>query len=364
MKLALLGAGRIGQTIAQWLHQSGDYSVTVADGADSALAAPRALGMQVAQLSLDDTPALMELIGQHDAVINALPYTAAIPVAQACAATSTHYFDLTEDVAATRHIAALAATSPGTAFMPQCGLAPGFVGIAAHGLASRFDRLDEIKMRVGALPQYPNNQLKYNITWSPDGLINEYCQPCQVIRDGQAATAQPLDDLEALTIEGTVYEAFNTSGGLGTLCDTLAGKVRTLNYKSMRYPGHQALMRFLLEDLQFRHRQDELRRLLLDTIPATRQDMVIVFVAVSGWINDRYEQAALTRTILADDRDPQGHSAIQIATSAGVCACVDLFRSGELPDSGFIGQESVSLEAFLNNRFASAYRAARQTASK
>ena len=100
-------------------------------------------------------------------------------------------------------------------------------------------------MRVGALPQFPTNALRYNLTWSTDGLINEYCNFCEVIHDGRRLEVLPLEGLEHFSLDGVRYEAFNTSGGLGTLCETLAGRVRTLNYKTVRYNGHRELMQFL-----------------------------------------------------------------------------------------------------------------------
>ncbi len=146
--------------------------------------------------------------------------------------------------------------------MPQCGLAPGFIGIVAHDLAKRLDDVREVKMRVGALPEFPTNALKYNLTWSIDGLINEYCQPCEAIRDGRTQWVQPLEGVEHFSLDGTEYEAFNTSGGLGTLCETLAGKVETLDYKSVRYPGHRDLMKFLLDDLRMSTDRDGLKAML------------------------------------------------------------------------------------------------------
>ena len=94
-------------------------------------------------------------------------------------------------------------------------------------------------MRVGALPQFPTNALTYNLTWSTDGLINEYCNPCEAIHDGERMHVLPLEGIEHFSLDGVRYEAFNTSGGLGTLCDTLDGRVRELNYKTIRYQGHR-----------------------------------------------------------------------------------------------------------------------------
>ena len=169
-----------------------------------------------------------------------------------------------------------------TVFMPQCGLAPGFIGIVAHHLTKKFSTLHEVKMRVGALPAFPTNSLKYNLTWSVDGLINEYCQPCEAIHDGQVIEMLPLEGMEHFSLDGTEYEAFNTSGGLGTLCETLNGRVQTLDYKTVRYPGHRDIMKMLLEELGMKSDQETLKDILRRSVPMTMQDVVLVFVTVSG----------------------------------------------------------------------------------
>jgi len=250
-----------------------------------------------------------------------------------------------------------------TAFMPQCGLAPGFIGIVAHHLAKGFDSLHDVKMRVGALPAFPTNALKYNLTWSVDGLINEYCHPCEAIHDGATIAALPLEGLEHFSLDGTEYEAFNTSGGLGTLCETLDGKVRYLDYKTVRYPGHRDLMMFLLGDLQLKGDQETLKAIMRKSMPATMQDVVLVFVTVSGMKQGTLVQEVFARKIFADRTEGAALSAIQITTAAGICAAVDLFREGKLPASGFIRQEQVELPAFLANRFGKAYQQSRQVES-
>jgi saccharopine dehydrogenase-like NADP-dependent oxidoreductase len=368
MRIALLGAGHIGQTIARLLHDSGDYRVTVVDQDRDTLARlaaqrPGALATRVVDTA--DPVALLAALraeGGHDTVVNALPYHLAIASATAAREAGCHYFDLTEDVAATRAIQAPAAGAR-TAFMPQCGLAPGFIGIVAHHLAQGFDTLQDVKMRVGALPAFPTNALKYNLTWSVDGLINEYCHPCEAIHDGAPTALLPLEGLEHFSLDGTEYEAFNTSGGLGTLCETLAGRVRTLDYKSVRYPGHQALMKLLLEDLLLKDDTATLKAILRRSVPATMQDVVLVFVTVSGWRQGQLMQEVFARKIFAE-RDPASPlSAIQITTAAGLCAALDLFRAGALPQHGFIRQEQVELPAFLANRFGRAYQQSRQVES-
>jgi saccharopine dehydrogenase-like NADP-dependent oxidoreductase len=366
--VALLGAGHIGQTIAELLLTSNDYRVTVFDRSEAALAALHAslaallspeqaqrLSTQLLKGDAHNTLDSLEqaLLGQR-IVINALPYHLATRAAQAAREAGCHYFDLTEDVAATEAIAKLAKDAP-TAFMPQCGLAPGFIGVVAHHLASQFETVHSVKMRVGALPAFPTNALKYNLTWSVDGLINEYCHPCEAVHDGQLQRLLPLEGLEHFSLDGVEYEAFNTSGGLGTLAQTWAGRARSLDYKSVRYPGHRDLMVFLLEELALRHDTETLKTIMRRSVPTTMQDVVLVFVMVAGERGGQLVQEVFTRKIFADRHSAKPKSAIQITTAAGICAAVDLFCEGKLPQSGFIRQEQIALPDFLANRFGHAY---------
>ncbi len=362
MRITLLGAGHIGQTIARLLGHSGDYQVTVVDRSAAALDKLAGEPVQTRVAETADLQALLSVLQGQQAVINALPYHLATTAATAAREAGVHYFDLTEDVAATRTIKALADGAP-TAFMPQCGLAPGFIGIVAHHLAKSFDSLHQVKMRVGALPAFPTNSLKYNLTWSVDGLINEYCHPCEAIRGGRNIEVLALEGLEHFSLDGTEYEAFNTSGGLGTLCETWAGRVQTLDYKSVRYPGHRDLMKLLLEDLQLNQDTETLKAIMKKSIPSTMQDVVLVFVTVSGQRDGNLVQEVFARKIFADRDELAPLSAIQITTAAGVCAAVDLFREGRLPQQGFVRQEQVELPAFLANRFGSAYQQSRQVES-
>jgi saccharopine dehydrogenase-like NADP-dependent oxidoreductase len=265
-----------------------------------------------------------------------------------------HYLDLTEDVRSTRKIRALAKKAK-TAFLPQCGLAPGFVSIVAHDLASRFETLDSVRMRVGALPQYPSNALNYNLTWSTDGVINEYIEPCEAIVDGHFMEVPALEEREEFSLDGVTYEAFNTSGGLGTLAETLKGKVRTLNYRTIRYPGHAAIMKALLNDLGLRHRRDVLKDIFESALPATLQDVVIVFVTVSGRKNGRLLQETYANKIYSKRVGNLVRSAIQITTASGICAVLDMLADGSLPAKGFVRQEDIALDTFLANRFGRAY---------
>jgi saccharopine dehydrogenase-like NADP-dependent oxidoreductase len=353
-KVLVLGAGKIGGAIVDMLSATGDYAVTVADRdpAFLALIDPKRAG--TLQLDLADAGAVAQAMQGQQAVLSALPFFLNPLVARIAGEAGVHYFDLTEDVATTRAVRAAAADAR-TAFMPQCGLAPGFISVVAAELAQRFDTLRDVHMRVGALPQFPVNALKYNLTWSTDGLINEYCNPCEAIHEGDRLDVMPLEGLEHFSLDGIDYEAFNTSGGLGTLCETLDGQVQSLNYKTVRYPGHRDVMRLLLEDLRLRDRRGLLKDVLETAVPITHQDVVLIFVTVAGQRDSRLTRESYAKKIYAREIDGRLWSAIQLTTAAGICAMLDLHRMGLLPQQGFVRQEQARLSDLLANRFGRHY---------
>lgn len=354
-KVMVLGAGKIGSTIAALLDSTPDYAVTLADASAGALAAVKA-GPRVQRLQLDatDGQALRAALKGQFAVLSAAPFNLGTAIAEAAVAEQVHYLDLTEDVANTRRVRVLAETAR-TALILQCGLAPGFVSIVAADLCRRFDSLHSVRMRVGALPQFPSNALNYNLTWSTDGVINEYCEPCEAIVDGQLRQVPALAEHEEFSLDGVTYEAFNTSGGLGTLCETLAGRVRHLNYKTIRYPGHAAIMKALLNDLRLRERRDVLKDILENALPSTLQDVVIVFVTASGLREGKLMQESYAHKVYSQVVGGTLCSAIQITTAAGICTVLDLLANGRLQARGFVRQEDIALEDFLADRFGNAY---------
>jgi saccharopine dehydrogenase-like NADP-dependent oxidoreductase len=307
----------------------------------------------------DDDDSLRRALAGHDAVLSALPFHRAVPVARLCAEAGVHYFDLTEDVQSTHAIRELARGAR-SVLMPQCGLAPGFIGVVGNDLARRFDELLDLRMRVGALPRYPQGSLRYNLTWSTEGLINEYCNPCEAIVDGRRVEVPALEGHETFAVDGVEYEAFNTSGGLGTLTETLQGRARNVDYKSIRYPGHCALMKLLLNDLRLRDRRDLLKDIFEHAIPATRQDVIVVFATASGYRGGRLMQESFSAQVFGAEVEGESLSAIQLTTAAGICTALDLVAAGALPQSGFIGQEQIALPALLGNRFGRCFAQARK----
>jgi saccharopine dehydrogenase-like NADP-dependent oxidoreductase len=354
-KLALLGAGKIGDAIVNLLSGSGDYALTIVDRDAARLAQMQRGNARAVSIDAGDAKALAGVLPGHDVVLSASPYYLTPTIAAATKAAGAHYFDLTEDVASTQAVKALA-VGASTPMVPPWGLAPGFVSIVANDLAKGVDTQRDVQMRVGALPIYPTNALKYNLTWSTDGLINEYCNPCEAIIDGTLMETLALEEVEAFSLDGIAYEAFNTSGGLGTLCDSLKGRVENLNYKTVRYPGHRDIVKTLIRDLRLGQRRDILKDVLETAIPMTLQDVVLIFVTVSGMKGGRLTQQTYAKKIYSQVVNGQHLSAIQVTTAAGICAMVDLLVGGKLPQKGFVRQEDASLADFLANRFGRYYQ--------
>jgi len=353
--IAIIGAGKIGETIVDLLLDSGDYQVTLIDASAETLArfSPHQ-NLKTIQQDVNDPIALITTLAGHFAVLSSTPFFLTRTIAQSALNAGCHYLDLTEDVDSTNFVRGLAARAT-SAFIPQCGLAPGFISIVTQDIAKGFDELDAVRMAVGALPLYPSNTLNYNLTWSTEGVINEYCEPCVCIEDGEITQAPALENLQHFSLDGIKYETFNTSGGIGSLAESLAGKVKSLSYQTIRYPGHRDIMKTLLVDLRLKDRRDLLKDVLETAIPATLQDVVLIFVTVSGRKNGRLIQQTYANKVYGKTIRGIERSAIQVTTASSICAVLDLLQDGKIPDHGFIMQENIGLNLFLNNRFGRVY---------
>lgn len=350
-KIIILGSGKIGMMIATLLQEAKEYSVTLADQSQAALdKVPKTLNVETQCINASDVKALTSLLTGHYAVLNALPYFLTKQVATAALHAGCHYLDLTEDVDSTDFVFQLAQQAK-SAFIPQCGLAPGFISIVAYHITKGFDQLRDLYLRVGALPKYPSNALKYNLTWSTDGLINEYLRPCEAIVQGEHRIVNPLEDHNEFLLDGIRYESFNTSGGLGSLSQTLAGQVSNLNYQSVRYPGHHQLMRSLIKDFRLGERPELLKEILEYAIPATLQDVVLIYVTVSGIKKGRLMQETYSQKVYSRQIAGEMWSAIQITTASAICAMLDLLHQEVLPQQGFVKQEDCNFDDFIVSRY-------------
>lgn len=359
-KVLILGAGKIGSLIAALLAQTNDYQIYLADLhiethplADFFGTVPH---LKLVKLDAEKSEMLAEFLKKNpvETVVSSLPYFCNLPVAKIAKEFNINYFDLTEDTNTANTITELSHNAS-NAFVPQCGLAPGFISIVANHLMQGFPTLDAVKMRVGALPLNISNSLQYSLTWSTDGLINEYGNLCQSIENGEEVTSLPLDDIEEIKIDGLTYEAFNTSGGVGSLVSSYLGKVRSLSYKTIRYPGHCNRMRFLMNDLKLNYDRDTLKRVLENAIPKTSQDVVLVYVSVTGLQDKQYSEENYVKKFYPKTILGKRWSAIQLTTASALCTVVDLVTSQPGKYKGLIKQEQFSLNELLQNRFGQYY---------
>ena len=343
-RVAVLGLGKVGALAATLLAGSG-FDVVGIDARQPAGETP----VPVERIDLTDGDALDDVARRFDAVLSCLPYGLNKALAAAAHKAGIHYFDLTEDVPTTQAIQAMSQTSRGL-MAPQCGLAPGFVGIVGAWLAESFDKCRSIRMRVGALPQHPTGLLGYAFNWSPEGVVNEYLNDCEVIEEGQRKWVSPMEWMETVYVDGVRLEAFTTSGGLGTMCDTYHGRVANIDYKTMRYPGHAQLMNFFFHELLMRERRELAGEILTNAKPPVDEDVVYLHVSAEGWTRGRIGRKEFVRAYRPLDLAGRHRTAIAWTTSASVVAVIELVRDGKLPARGFLRQEFVPLEDFLGTR--------------
>ena len=234
--------------------------------------------------------------------------------------------------------------------VPQCGLAPGFVGIIGAHLAEMFDKVRSIRLRVGALPQNPTGLLGYAFNWSPEGVVNEYLNDCDVIEEGVLKTVSAMEWLETIYIDGVKLEAFTTSGGLGTMCETYAGRIENLDYKTMRYPGHVQLMNFFFHELLMRENRAAAGRILTHAKPPVDEDVVYVHVAAEGWVDGQLKRKEFVRAYYPIEIGGKRRTAIAWTTSASVVAVIEMVKDGALAQAGFLKQEEIPLPPYLATR--------------
>ena len=328
--VGIFGAGQIGLVIREMLEENSAANMLYVTTYDKF-----ASDSSIVELDIkSDVKGLQKAVNDNNIIISALPYDATGLLAETVInAGNKVYLDLTEDVGVARNLLRKnAAVEKNQSIMiPHCGLAPGAVSIIAADLFKDFDHVSDIKIRVGALPISADNALKYNLAWSTSGLVNEYCNPCPAIVDGDLKTLQPLDNLTTLTVDGGSYEAFNTSGGLGTLGSTVSENRHrrthitkfssniNVCYQTIRYPGHRDLMKFLLDDLGFKNRKEELITIFDRELPRTKDDCVIIDIKVTGKSGmNELITASYRNRIMCDTR----FTAIQKTTAGGVCAVV------------------------------------------
>jgi len=303
MRLLVLGAGQMGRAAAYDMTRQDDVdAVLVADVDARNLAETEAMvdsdKLETIGLNVGDISDVAAVMGRVDAALGAVSYTYNVELANAAVEAGIHYCDLGGNNSVVDGELALdqKAKEEGVTVIPDTGLAPGMVSLLAmHGVAA-MDEASDVHLRVGGLPVDPKPPLNYMVVFSVQGLINEYVEPCLAIRGGRViGDIEPLTEVEDISFDPPFQrlEAFHTSGGASTLPRTLLGRVRNLDYKTIRYPGHASKMHAMYRlGLMSRDPLDidgtvvqprrVLERLLSLNLPKSGRDVILLRVTVDG----------------------------------------------------------------------------------
>lgn len=344
MATLVLGAGIVGSAAVWDLRRRG-HEVSVADtDTDAVHQLATAYGATPIVVDAADSRELMELIAIHDVAVSAIPYRYGYAVASAALATNTHYLDFggNPSVVAAQKRMNNDAVANDVMIVPDCGLAPGLANVLAEDLigSATQDPIDSVQLRVGALPQDPKGALNYQLAFNAAGLINEYAEPCEVLVDGRHATVEPLGNLEEVDWpEWGPLEAFSTAGGTSTLCVVHEDRVRSLEYKTLRYPGHREVFRAFYEMGMFDETPRRIagvdiapRSVLLDrlnrTLPREEPDIVLVRV----WM----DQGGTRTTLQLEDQTHGAFSALARTTAFPATALADLIVKGRVMRPGVL----------------------------
>jgi saccharopine dehydrogenase-like NADP-dependent oxidoreductase len=291
---------------------------------------------------------LHEILSNHDGVLASTPFFLNKKIAEICEVTGCDYFDLTESVEVTNFVKTLS----NARYITQCGLAPGMVSIIANHLASQFDKVNDIEIKVGALPLDANNHIGYYRTWSTEGLINEYIHPCPALRDGMLAELEPLEKIENVILQNFSLEAATTSGGLGSLAESYKGRARNVTYKTLRFPGHWKIMRFLKDNLGLKDNFQTYIKLFNENIPQTTNDQVLILIDADGYIGNNFVNKQYSKVI----KSTNGITAIQRTTGSGIMCVIDSWAKGTLDHQmGWIKQEEIDYDRVWNSQYNDCY---------
>lgn len=344
-KVLIFGAGPIGMALASALVSVGGFDICLAEQMDELLDPVRALGLPVT-VCVPTTPEHRKaLVAGHDIVVAAVPDHAVAGIAALAAEAGVHYLDFSRVTPAVSEILAPLAST--RAVMTGCGASPGLVDALAVDLVKNFPRVTDLVIRVGALPRYSANRLGYSRIWNVDGLIDEYLLPSAAIRAGQKVTLPSLEDYERFTIDGTEYEAFMTSGGIGDLAH-MPGSIQNMTFKTIRYPGHLDYMRLLLDDLGLRNRPYALKMLLNNGLPVIEDDIVLVFITARGDDKSQKVERSTFKKLSPRLLGNRFNALTQVA--AGYAAHVlTLLSQGKLPQRGVVDHGQIAVEAALSS---------------
>ncbi|MCE1236290.1 MAG: saccharopine dehydrogenase NADP-binding domain-containing protein [Hyphomicrobiales bacterium] len=304
-RVIVVGAGRVGMALAKTLAAEPGFSVVLVDGVAEVVDRAHGAGFdaQVCDV-LDETP-FAALLRGGDAVVAAVPEKLVPQVAATAARLGLAHLDFSDP-----HSTGLLRREPsaaGPAVLPGCGVSPGLVDDIVAELIAAFDTVDDLVVRVGAIPREPSGRLGYGDIWDVNGLISEYTRPAEAVVDGRATRVTSLGGYETFEWNGRPYEAFVTADGSRSLMDLCRGRVANAAFKTIRHPGHLDHMLFLLDELKLRSRLDMLANLLRNALPHPSEDMVLIHVTARGVVDGAAAERTAVREIASD---PSGASAL------------------------------------------------------
>jgi len=302
MKVLVLGSGMMGRGAAYDLARNPKVEQVLIGDIDLARAnaLAREMGPKAIAEKLDarDRSQLVKSFSKVDSVVSCVSYTVNLLCTEVAIQTGKHMCDLGGNLRVVEKQLQMhdKARAAGVLVVPDCGLAPGMTNILVRDGVDYLSRTERVKIRVGGLQQKPQPPLNYSLVFSVEGLINEYVEPCMALRSGKIAYEDPLVGFEQVQFPEPfgMLEAFNTSGGTSTLPLTYQGKIKDLDYKTLRYPGHGHKM-WCLFRLGFMDSSEQdfggikiaprkvLERLLEKNLPKSEKDVTLLRITVEGW---------------------------------------------------------------------------------
>lgn len=357
MKILVLGAGRMGLgAVFDLVYNSpqveavtvADFDIKKAEAVAKKVSSTKVTAQRIDVANISD---VTELMRSHDSAISCVNYWYNVELSKAAIATATNFCDLGGNNYIVDEQLALdeEAKNAGISIIPDCGLAPGMVSVLAMHGAKRFDEIEEIHIRVGGLPQQPKTLLEYQLVFSVEGLINEYIEVARVIRDGRIEEVESMTEIESLAFDDfPPLEAFQTSGGTSTLPETFLGKIKELDYKTIRYAGHCEKFKTMIDlglcsseeilvDYAKITPRKVLGELLTRHLPADEPDYVLVrleFVGKKGG-----ETKKLRFDIVDKQDETTGLSAMMRTTAFPASIIAQMMAGGDVLVRGATPQE-------------------------
>ncbi len=366
MKILVLGAGRMGHgAVFDLAYNASEVeAVTVADvdfaKAQTVVVNVKSAKVSAIQLDVSDYEKCAAVMRGHDAAISCVNYWYNVELTKAAIETKTNFCDLGGNNYVVDEQLALDAEAEkaNINIIPDCGLAPGMVSILAMHGANYFDETEEIHIRVGGLPQNPKPPLNYQLVFSVEGLINEYVETAHVIRDGEIKEVESMTELESLEFEGfSALEAFQTSGGTSTLPKTFLGKIKELDYKTIRYAGHCEKFKTMIDlglcsseeilaDYVKLNPRKVLGELLQKHLPADEPDYVLIRLEFIGTKDG--ERKTLRYDIVDKFDETTNLSAMMRTTAFPASIIAQMMARGDVKMRGATPQEkAIDAEKFV-----------------